>query len=319
MAEPPRQWYGYGIAICVYAGGYALLDRSNLTAGAICAMAAFLFAWEWNLPPADRARSTDRGRAVLRLARVALPAILVTAWALMMGERQGNEAAAMADLTNGSGAGTGDAKRVASVPGQGVGGDGYESIILSPFPEKKQIVPPLPVESDLWAPGSHRPLVIRFNGEYWYFQPPGLRPGSRAHHAQGTPLEVHVQSANALPLTMRAHQKLAAPVRLSRCGEIQVGIENRDNVPGTIAMALLLTDSASPKSSLYLGSKILATSEPPQFAIKTAPVAETLRFPLPTAGQIRRFDEITVLLLPDVEHRWVGSKISIRQFELIPR
>jgi hypothetical protein len=34
---------------------------------------------------------------------------------------------------------------------------------------------------------------------------------------------------------------------------------------------------------------------------------------------MRKFDEITVMLLPDVEHFMVGPKIAIEQFELQPR
>ncbi len=318
LASAPRQWHGYLIALCIYATGYALLDRSNLTAGAVCATAAFLFAWNWNLAPDDRRRSSDKRRAALRLVRVTLPAILATAWALMMGAEHRDAAAEAAALAGGGG---GDAaKRVVNLPTGGLGADGYESIVLWQYPEKNRIIAPVPVRNTLWAPGDHKPLVIRFDGEYWYFQPPGLGPGRRAHQAHGTPVDVHIQSTNDLPLTMEAHQRLGSAIRLSRCADIEVGLENRDNVPGTIAMALLLRDSSQPgRASVYLGSQTLETSVPPRFAIKTASVAETLRFPVPAEGSIRKFDEITVLLLPDIEHKRVGPKIAIRQFELIPR
>ena len=39
---------------------------------------------------------------------------------------------------------------------------GYESLILWPLPEKKQIVPPLP-EVSLLAPGTTQPLIIPFH------------------------------------------------------------------------------------------------------------------------------------------------------------
>jgi len=51
---------------------------------------------------------------------------------------------------------------------------------------------------------------------------------------------------------------------------------------------------------------------------QTAPVLETLRFAIPATGAMRRFDEITVMLLPDVEHFMVGPKIAIERFELQP-
>jgi len=119
---------------------------------------------------------------------------------------------------------------------------------------------------------------------------------------------------------MEAHQRLIGPVRLSRCGEIDVEIENRDNLHGALSLGLLLGDSSLPnKPTLYLGQKEIQTSMPGFFYYKTAPVLETLRFALPAAGALRKFDEITVLLLPETEHSTVGPRIAIEQFELQPR
>jgi hypothetical protein len=36
-------------------------------------------------------------------------------------------------------------------------------------------------------------------------------------------------------------------------------------------------------------------------------------------ASLRKFDEITVMLLPDFEHSTIGPKIAIEQFELFPR
>jgi hypothetical protein len=48
-------------------------------------------------------------------------------------------------------------------------------------------------------------------------------------------------------------------------------------------------------------------------------VNEVLRFPISVRANIRRFDEITVILLTDVEHFQVGPKVAIQQFEPVPR
>jgi hypothetical protein len=196
---------------------------------------------------------------------------------------------------------------------------GYESLILWPIPEKKQIVPPL-AETTLLAPGTTQPVIIPFNGEYWYMQPPNKIPGPTAHHARGTPLGEEIASINSVPLIMDAHQALRTPVPVARCREIQVEIENRDNKIGVIAMAILLTDAASlKKQTLYLGQQPIVSTEPEHFAFKSGSAFETLHFSLPASTKMRKFDEITVMLLPDVEHALVGPKIAIKQFQLFPR
>src|SRR6202041_1640169 len=109
---------------------------------------------------------------------------------------------------------------------------GYESLILWPYPERKQIVPPLPIEESLLGPGATHPMVLRFNGAYWYVQPPDKRPGPMAHEAHGTPLGVNIQSNNSSPVVMDAHQNLSTSIPITRCRQIEVGIENSDNKAG---------------------------------------------------------------------------------------
>ncbi len=99
-----------------------------------------------------------------------------------------------------------------------------------------------------------------------------------------------------------------------------VDIQNRDNQPGVIALAVLLRDSTHPrKPELYLGQQPIESTQPMHFTFKSTPVFETLRFSVPAHATLRRFDEITVMLLPDVNHAMVGPKIAIREFQLFPR
>jgi hypothetical protein len=101
---------------------------------------------------------------------------------------------------------------------------------------------------------------------------------------------------------------------------MEVNIESRDNQPGAIGLAVLLRDSTKPrKPALYLGTHPIESTQPMHFKFKSIPVFETLRFEVPAHGSIRTFDEITVMLLPDVDHELVGPKIAIREFQLIPR
>jgi hypothetical protein len=50
----------------------------------------------------------------------------------------------------------------------------------------------------------------------------------------------------------------------------------------------------------------------------TRPDEETLTFSIPNRLPIERFDEITVIVHPADGRTWVGSKISIKNFTLVP-
>ena len=197
---------------------------------------------------------------------------------------------------------------------------GYESIILWPVPEKKKLLAPPPSGTSPQVVRMTKPLVIRFDGPYWYFRPPRTSPGLRAHVVHGSPLGVDIRSTDFVPLLMEARQSLGAAVQLTRCREIQVTIENHDNIPGRIALGVLLTDSTSiGKPTLYLDQQPVISTEPGHFSVKSSPVQEVLRFPVPSHSRIDRFDEITVIFFPDTERARAGAKIAIQEFELLPR
>ncbi len=112
---------------------------------------------------------------------------------------------------------------------------------------------------------------------------------------------------------MEARQRLASSIPLARCGKIDVEIENRDHNLGVIGMALILEDSSLPRQQIYAGRQRIYTGDPDQ-----APL-ETLRFKLPQQGQLRHFDGITLMLLPETEGVFRGPRIAVRDFRLYPR
>jgi hypothetical protein len=318
LYRPPFDARGYAIALALYAAGWALTTHSNYTAALLLASSAFLFMWEKAAPLAHpfEARSEYR-RSALRLAKTALPAILLTMWALLDGVAHREHAlVALAAAQRPDPAAAKQKDRAST----GLGFSGYESIILWPVPEKKQIVAPLPPGMSLLAKGEKQPLVLRFTGAYWYFQPPDKQPGPRALQTHGTPLQENIRSSNMLPLLMEAHQNLGAPVHLARCGEVQVAIENHDATTGPVAMALLLADSnAAGKPTLYLGQQQIVSSEPGQLTAQSVPAHETLRFFLPAHADVHQFDGITVIFFPEMGVFRTAPRIAIDQFTLIPR
>ncbi|HEX8812707.1 MAG TPA: hypothetical protein VF742_12020, partial [Terracidiphilus sp.] len=194
----------------------------------------------------------------------------------------------------------------------------YQSVILWPLkPDKPEIVAPVLTSN---ASDLTKPQTIRFSGVYWYFQAPANEPGPDAHQTHGNPLDVSIHTVNFMPLLMQAHQKLAAPIRLSTVREMDVTVLNRDNDRGLLTIGAVLTDSASStKPALNLGTQPLVSSQPDRFEIKPVSLPETLRFAVPPQSRLKRFDTITILILPDESRMETGSRVAIDHFELVPR
>lgn len=319
MSHAPFEPHGYIVAIGIYAAGAALYSHSNNTASLWLAVSAAVFAWK-NTTPRSRPRPAQQRyrKAALRLALVFIPAIVLTAWAMLDGIAHRNRMAAEHALA----AAQNDAKTNAksNAKASALGSSGYESLILWPFPPKRELVAPVDVVSPLLAPGTKQPLILRFEGDYEYVQPPDQEPGPTAHHARGTPLRLDIASNNNFPVTMLARQGLRGSIPTSRCREIDVEIENNDNRSGIVSLGLLLASGLpGHKRTDYLGQHTIESTEPGNFYIKGSPITETVRFEVPASAKLRKFSEITVLFLPDSQHMFITPRIAIREFQLVPR
>ncbi|MGA8743223.1 MAG: hypothetical protein WB561_18695, partial [Terracidiphilus sp.] len=178
LYSPPFDIRGYVIALGLFAAGAAILSHSNYTAAALLAMSAFLFAWEKAATGSEGSISRDQDRAVkrasIRVFCAALPAVLLTMWALL----DGMAPPASSKQVNAAIAGGASANEVANrnkAKASTSGASGYESVVLWPYPKKKELVPPLIADDSILAPGTKRPLIIRFDGPYWFLQPPSKR------------------------------------------------------------------------------------------------------------------------------------------------
>jgi hypothetical protein len=197
----------------------------------------------------------------------------------------------------------------------------YVGIILWPPPTKKtRIIPPVPHTRSLNAGRSTKPIVIPFDGPYWYFKSPNKGPGLHAHVAHGKATDVNIRSSDFAPLLMEAHQHLGLPIDLGCCSEIDVDIINADTRPGKISLAIRLTDEASrAKPFEVLGERTVVSSEESPIPLSRSPVKETFRFPISRSATIHRFDEVTVVFLPDKERSRGGARVSVQSFTLIPK
>lgn len=323
----PWDWHASAIAVSIYAAFLSVQTGQIPLACALSAACAYLFASQWVSAPRFAPRLASRfaplhlnssGRSARSLLATTLPALIITILVMRAAIHSRD-----AGLSEGANLANHSAKAAAPKNAQSVSLanalGSYQSIVLWPDPPKKQLIVPISL-LDLAPADLMKRQVIRFNGAYWYFQAPGTHPDSHSHVARGNPLNVNIHSTNFGPITMEADQMLARPIRISRCGQISVSIDNRDNAPGQISIGLLLTDSSSPhRSTLYLGERAIESSLPIHFSIKLAPVTETLKFSLPAHARIRQFDEITFIVNSDPERLQNGAKIAIEELELMPR
>lgn len=304
----PRQ--SFIISGCAQGAIVCLVRRSLLPAAALLGAAAFLLAWKIVSSPTATRREGNTGPAV-RATVAALLAILILVPLLLARPGQG-----FAPNAGGNSDKESASSRRPANTGQD---DAYQGIILFTVAQKEAVAPPSP-HRDPFRPGTARPLIIPFDGSYWYFQAPRHGPGLHAHLAHGDPVAVSIFSTGWIPLAMQAHQSLARPVDLACCGQMEVTVENGDNRAGRIDLAVLLTDTSLPgKPSVYLGANPILSTEADHFFFKTSPVDEELTFTIPPHARINRFDEITVLFFPAEERSTLGAKVGIRQFELLPR
>lgn len=198
--------------------------------------------------------------------------------------------------------------------------DSYVSVILWPkLPKDARIVAPPPPARVTSVAHLSKPLVIPFEGVYWYLQSPAKTPGRNAHVTQGNPAKINIHSTDWHPLIMEAHQRLSSSIDSGCCRELDLSIVNADNRPGEIRIAVELIDSSAHHAqSEDLGVRPVLSSMPPEFSLSRPPTSEVLKYPMPTNPAIHQFNEIEVVFLPSRERSLGGAQIAIRSFRLIP-
>lgn len=198
--------------------------------------------------------------------------------------------------------------------------NGYSGIILLSPPKPHPFIAPTAKTNPLLQPGPlAQPLIIPFDGAYWYFQIPDTHPGPNAPRKHGDPLTANIHSTDRIPILMEAHQPLNASISIDCCRTLQVNLVNADNQEGTIEVEILLRDTAArSRSELSLGSVVIPSSQARSISVRRPPVHESLTFSFPSSASGRQFNEITVLIRPDWNRALAGSKASIQSFTLLP-
>lgn len=197
----------------------------------------------------------------------------------------------------------------ANVPGS------FPGVILWPdVAPEVTLVAPFPTARGAGSPALLRPFVIPFGGEYWMFRWPFARPPRYSYFRRGSPARLAFSTTDRTALQMEALQKLDRTISLNCCRQIQVAVENADRSSTGIALELVVIDTDPPyKSPLSLGIQRLRAT-----ASVTAPMLETLEYPVPIAPRLAKFDELRVIFHRDIQHQDHSARVAIDRFILVP-
>ncbi len=303
-----RGWRGVIPAAVLAQVALALaVGRWMVTACVLLGVAAAMTAWRWSAAAKEKKKPSKR-RLWARLVAAMLVAFVTTVMTQVALPKLGvyEEMApkiAKADTKTST----------------------YFSVVLLAPVDKKVVAPKLvPTAQNAMRGRLAKPMIIPFNGPYWYFEPPLVRPGSEAQVMHGRSTEQNPHTLDGSMLLMEAHQALKQPVDVSSCREIDVALTNAETRLGKIMVGVMLRDSLGDKRQiLMLRDQPLVSSEETEIDPHRVPVDETLRFPVEQRGvgtmgkRLTRFDDITVLFVRE-GRLTTGSKVAVRAFTLEP-
>jgi hypothetical protein len=290
-----------------------------LTAGSLFAACTFFPIWIYPIKLQPYVSDWDAGSSIRAAILRTLTVLLLIAIALIPYLRSGGGfAGALGALlqTNRSTSSASSPKNPASSP---TPHDSYSGVILLLPPKPHhEIVPPPPTPAQ-FSSLRKKPVIIPFDGAYWYFKQPDQRPKADAPVVHGDATKKNIRSTDMRPLSMEAHQRLDTPIKMDCCRAIRLAIQNADNRPGAIFVEILLKDRASKTiSARSLGTLVIPSSEDRHISLTRPPVEEILSFPLPAHARGQQFDEITVVIKPAKERAHAGAHIAVQYFELVP-
>jgi hypothetical protein len=201
--------------------------------------------------------------------------------------------------------------------------DAYSGIVLWPKRQTHtRLIAPSPMSWNQKFPSNQHwnPLIIPFDGVYWFFREPDIQPPAKSRQAEGSPEMFDIHSTDWHPLSMEAHQNLGTLIGLDCCERIQVAIRNADAYPTSISLELILVDTTAPgKPSQSLGRVDIFSNRRWELHDGPQPTSETLNFSIPSNSVIHRFNEVTVLFRLDGFRAQTAAKIGIDNFTLVPR
>ena len=206
-------------------------------------------------------------------------------------------------------------------PVKTMAGSVYSGVVLlaPPLPKRKLIEPP-PKAMVGGLSTVSKPLIIPFDGSYWFYQQGENAPGKDAPVQRGDPIKNHIRSTNFYPLLMEAHQRLGATVNAACCHALTVTMTNADNRLGVIEVEVVLRDIGTGGTRSHsLGVVPIRSSQAAAMSIYRSPTQETLRFPMHVNKEDRfRFNEITLIFHLSPHRNLANAEVKVKEFTLVP-
>jgi hypothetical protein len=310
-------------AMLVQIGTLAALD-GHTEAGAILVATSFA-VWTWDCGLQSERTEVSKKTSVLTLLAVSMLMIVGLFPFLQRGNRYGATTGHRGLFPNRPSGGNSKQARpytAAHLQGGYTASEGDQGIIL--WGEERnytKLVAPTPVVTNaLNSNGNANPLVIPFDGVYWYFKSPDAQPPASSRQAHTTPDIVEIHSTDRRPLMIEAHDHLANLIDLNCCSRLQIAIRNADRYPETVSLELVLVNTTVPHNpSVSLGRMMVTSTRPWKLYEKPVTVEETLSFPIPAHRSLREFDEVKIVFLLDRARADDGARIAIDHFVLVPR
>ncbi|HET8548834.1 MAG TPA: hypothetical protein VFL57_12545 [Bryobacteraceae bacterium] len=304
-------------------GASALLESAAVLAmtgevwGPVFLSTAGAVALGLTIPAPSPMRWPAAGR---RGAAIAASAVVLTLIALRPYVRRGFFGGSAGDAAS-SGATQGDDQRGDRAAATTHVGPTWPGVILWTEEQRHAVlIPPLPrMSRTLFDAGHAQPMSIPFFGSYWFFRKPHNQPPPTSIVIRGRPTEKGFRSTDRIPLVMQAHQNLGRLIDITCCRGIMLALSNADRWPGTVAIELLLLNTAAPdRPSLSLGRQEVNSSRYWRPSDDGLPVPELLTFNVPANPALRDFDEFVVLFHLGSIRADKSAKIAIERFVLLP-
>lgn len=199
-----------------------------------------------------------------------------------------------------------------------VAGPVFPGVRLYPEAEPRtRLVAPPPMGTTGFGADRPDPLSIPFDGVYWFWRGPSDRPPSNSVVMHGSPAARFFRSTDGDGMSMEARQNLGFMVDPKRYSAIELFIENADPFPNTVSILLKIRDTTLPgKPLLSLGMEGVSA---PLSAAGSGGASQMLRFRIPSAIAISRFDELTVSYYLKGARSNRSARIAIERFRLVPR
>ena len=219
LAPTPRIQKSVLAAMVVQIGALVALGGHSATGAFLIAVSFAVWTWNYSHLPSDSSKVSN-ANLLMTLLLVSLLMIVGLFPYLQQGGGYGATSAHRGLFPHRPSGGNSKQSRPSGAD-QILGGhprsEGDQGIILwGETRNYTELVAPTPVLANaLNSNGNANPLIIPFDGVYWFFKSPDAQPPTDSRQAHTTPDIVEIHSTDRRPLLIEAHDHLANLIELN--------------------------------------------------------------------------------------------------------